>query len=502
MFNKKILCLGTNSQDTDTQTSVLAQSNETVNYGLISDAAIIPTNPGYYHTSIIDVSSGGIIQLAKSFDIIILLDQPMSVWTHWKLLLSTYKVMMELDKQGSNVEYKNNANIQTLELFNNMVTKNKSFCIYPWILLTEDKGYVSLCTRSGQKVTTIQELKDWRTNTEYKKVRTAMLKGDRLTNCSHCYGYEDRGIESSRQFETMDWISKLDIKSIEDLDKIEQPQYYEIRLSNKCNLMCRSCKPEHSHLIDKEFKTFNITYPGSQSWAYSNFDYVDISTLNPNTRIYLTGGEPTVMEEFYDFMQKCIDQGQTDFDFAVGTNAAKLSNKFLALSEHFPRMNFSVSLDGYGKINDYQRWNSEFDTVIKNAHLLESRGQTVSFLIVPGMYNVTNLHLLLEYLDIEFPHAGLYLQVNHFSFQSAFNHPNTEMVLDSLERCKKTRSYYSDGRSAKSTIDSLFDHYSSDQKFSSHTLRAFFEYNDKLDQARGVRLVDYIPELEACRKFI
>jgi hypothetical protein len=121
---------------------------------------------------------------------------------------------------------------------------------------------------------------------------------------------------------------------------------------------------------------------------------------------------------------------------------------------------------------------------------------------VPGMYNVTNLHLLLEYLDIEFPHAGLYLQVNHFSFQSAFNHPNAEIVLESLERCKKTRSYYSDGRSAKTTIDSLFDHYSNNPKFNPNILRSFFEYNDKLDQARNVQLGDYIPELEECRKYI
>ena len=30
----------------------------------------------------------------------------------------------------------------------------------------------------------------------------------------------------------------------------------------------------------------------------------------------------------------------------------------------------------------------------------------------------------------------------------------------------------------------------------------FFRYNDRLDQARGCRLVDYIPELEQARSLI
>ena len=60
------------------------------------------------------------------------------------------------------------------------------------------------------------------------------------------------------EFETKEWLSKLGISSLEDLEKIDRPYYYEIRLSNKCNLMCRSCKPEHSHLIDKEYKKFKI----------------------------------------------------------------------------------------------------------------------------------------------------------------------------------------------------------------------------------------------------
>jgi sulfatase maturation enzyme AslB (radical SAM superfamily) len=503
MFNQRVLCLGNNSYDTDERTSVLASNDRTSNHGLIDDATFIPSNPGYYHTTIIDMPAGSIIGMAKLFDKIIMLDQPQSEWSHWKPLLSTYKVMLELENQGLITEFQSNDNIKKYKDFDKFLNDNKSFCIYPWVVMIEEQGHLSVCARSGEKVTTIQELKDWRTDPEYTKIRKKMLAGEPLpVHCDYCYQYEARGIESYRQFETKEWISKLNINSLEDLENIVHPYYYEVRLSNKCNLMCRSCKPAHSHLIDKEFKKYNIIYPDKQSFKYSSTDHIKIETLSPDTRVYLTGGEPTIMSEVLDFMKTCIAQGKTDFDFTLGTNGQKLSPTFLELSDHFTNMNFSFSLDGYGQINDYWRWGSDWNTVISNAHLLESRGHTISINTVPGIYNVTNLHLLFEFLDKEFPLSSAYLQINHVGMQSAFNYPDSQLVVESMERCKQTNIYHADGKSNRSCIDSLYDYYSNNPQCDLKTLADFFAYNDKLDEVRGVRLADYIPELDRARRFL
>ena len=503
MFDKKILCLGNNDSATDTYTTQLANADNAVNHGLISDGNFIPQFPGYYHTTAIDLSSGAIINLAKHFDGIMLLDQPTDEWTHKKLLFSSYRIMSELESLGINTDYKNNKNIQKFLTFDQILKDNKSFCIYPWIEKINDFGNLTVCGRSTKKVTTVQELKDWRTDPEYQKIRQTMLRGEKLPNhCYTCYNYESKGIESYRIFETKDWISQLDINSIEDLDKITHPYYYEVRLSNKCNLMCRGCKPEHSNLIDREHKKFNIVFPGPQEFKYSSIDIIDIDTLGPTSRVYLTGGDPTVIKETYDFMEKCIKLGKTDFEFTLGTNGQKITKRFLDLCNHFTKMNFSISLDGYGIVNDYWRHGSEWNTVIQNTHLLESFGHSISINCVPGIYNVTNLHLLFEFLDREFPHCGLYLQINHVSIQSAYNHPNAKLVVESMEKCMKTNAYYTNGKSVKTSIDSIHAHYSKNPKYDQLALRAFFEYNDQLDQARNVRLADYIPELEECRKFI
>ena len=72
----KILCLGNNDTDTDVRVTSLALQNQTINHGLVTDAEFIPSAPGYYHTTVLDISFGGIIQLASHFDQVIMLDQP------------------------------------------------------------------------------------------------------------------------------------------------------------------------------------------------------------------------------------------------------------------------------------------------------------------------------------------------------------------------------------------------------------------------------------------
>jgi hypothetical protein len=62
--------------------------------------------------------------------------------------------------------------------------------------------------------------------------------------------------------------------------------------------------------------------------------------------------------------------------------------------------------------------------------------------------------------------------------------------------------YYTDGKSNKTAIDSLYDYYSKRPQCDLVSLKNFFLYNDQLDRARNSRLGDYIPELEECRKYI
>ena len=113
-FNKKILCLGSNSLDTDQKTSELAIQDNTTNHGLIESIDFVIQYPGFYHTSLVDLPAGSIVKLANKFDKIIFLDQPLHEWSHENILYATYNLLLELDKLGFQIQYKDNVNIKNI----------------------------------------------------------------------------------------------------------------------------------------------------------------------------------------------------------------------------------------------------------------------------------------------------------------------------------------------------------------------------------------------------
>lgn len=503
MFQQKILCLGNNSQDTDVRTGTLANKHSTVNHGLIDHVDFFPADPGYYHTTVIDLSVGAIHNLAKQFDMIVLLDQPLEQWSNWKLLNISYKLIRDLEQQGHVVDYRHNDNTQTLIFFDTVLKTNPSFCIHPWINFTEENSGLKLCPRDRGSVLPLTRMDNWSATPAITQIQQKMLAGEKIpSRCGVCYEYEDIGTESYRQFETLEWLLSLNIKSFEDLDRIKHPYLYEVRLNNKCNIMCRSCNPHFSHLIAQEAEQHKIKYPVKGTIQYSNIDRIDIDTLQANSRVYLTGGEPSIMPEVIEFLRRCVAKKHTDFELTLGTNGVKFSATFVELCKNFSNLNFSFSLDGYKEINNYWRWGSNWEAIVANMHLAQDHGHRISVNTVPGIYNVTNLHLLFEWLDLEFPMTGIYLQFNHFKLQSAFNHPNHDLVMESMRRCQQTRIYLADGKSTRSGIDSLYNHYSQRPQCDLDNLRAFFEFNDRLDQVRGSSLALAIPELEACRHLV
>ena len=84
-----------------------------------------------------------------------------------------------------------------------------------------------------------------------------MIAGHQIPeHCNYCYKLESKeGDKGVRFYDTIKWTSVLGIKNLNDLKKIKNPAYVEVRVSNKCNIRCRSCTPRYSHLIGKEFES-------------------------------------------------------------------------------------------------------------------------------------------------------------------------------------------------------------------------------------------------------
>jgi hypothetical protein len=302
----KILCLGNNTQDTDTQTRHLATLHGLPCHGLLSELdqpflELDFSQPGYYHSSVIDIQPGNLRHLVNHFDKVILLDQSVDQWNHPNELNNTVAIMQSATTK---VEFINQHNIESSLFFQELVKTNKSFCIFPFIEFYFTYQHTMLCCRSAEPVTKLSEFKDFSSDPNLVKIREAMLQGQMLpSHCKDCYDRESRGIVSARLSETPEWASKLGIKNLDDLKKIKDPVFYDIRPSNKCNLTCRTCDPSQSHLIDKEYKKLKIKIqPANISESLTDpaaWQYINLTSIK---KLLIAGGEPTIMPEFFKFL--------------------------------------------------------------------------------------------------------------------------------------------------------------------------------------------------------
>jgi hypothetical protein len=498
----KILYLGNNTTDTDVKVRRLAQSTQEICRGLLTELdGVIPEtlHDGVYHSSVYDIEYGRLTELAKNFDWVIMLDQSKEQYSHPDAFYKTIRLI----KQIPNGQFLDASYATAVRFFQNLVQTNKSFCIFPFIeLLTNQRndGYTTVCCRSWEPITHISQITDWNKDKNYNYIRDKMINGELLPeHCSTCYKYENKNILSARQQETVEWANRLNLTSLQDLKTISHPVYYEIRPSNICNLQCRMCGPSSSHLIGREYKKLNLISKLSPP-ERTQFDIVDFTNLK---KIYIAGGEPTAMPEFYRFLDKCIQNQQTNFELWINTNATKFSNRFKKQIRHFLNLAFIISVDGVASLNHYIRWPSDWDTIIKNMHYLRQNNYTLSINTTVSIYNVIGLYDLLHFFDTEFPGVLVKASLCNSSndILSAMRFPDVDLALRSLRPIQELKCYKNDGL-LKSFVDNIITHYESGPEIDLIKLKEFFKFNDTLDQSRNVRLIDYIPSLEQARKLV
>jgi hypothetical protein len=500
----KILCLGNNTEDTDLQTRALSTQAQMPCHGLLSELAQPFSNldysqPGYYHSSVVDIQRGNLKELMNQFDLVIMLDQPIKNWNHPN---EFYNTLLLMQATTSTVKFLNEKETIPGKIFSGLIKTNKSFCIFPFIELYTTYDYTQLCCRSSKPVTKVNELTDFNTDPAYQRIRESMIKGEMLPDyCQDCYDRENKGIVSARQSETTEWVYRLGIENIDSLKNIKKPAFYDLRPSNKCNLLCRSCNADDSHLIEKEYKKLKIT-PISLNHKFNKhqtdrFDLVEFDNLH---KLSVAGGEPTIMPEFFKFLEKCIAIGNTDFEINVTTNGTNLSERLKKLVKQFRDFSWVFSIDGYKELNYYSRYPSNWNNIVDNwrYHLNQKNAVTVNTTI--SIYNINTLDQLFSWMDQEFPNTLIScMVVNSPVYLDPLLFPDRDSVLQSLERVMQTNCY-KNATILETTINSLYQRFQDRVEINDPLLKEFFKFNDLLDQNRNIHLKDYVPVLEKYRE--
>ena len=463
----KRLYIGNTTDDTDRLVTELATQNNTVNHGLITRASDI-TEDGFYHSTIVDITPA---EIAKLDCDILLLDQPKESFSTTKEYYDTQQIV-----NGNNAYWQQ------------LVEDNKSFCIFPFISHSLNHENTTLCCRSKRPVAKTEDF-DW--NTSLSDIRNNMLRGTRIDKCSGCYKVEDSGGISDRQSQTIDWTSRLDLKSVDDL-KLNKPIMYDVFPNNTCNLMCRMCIPEYSVLIKREQNDYN-DYPAT------NWDYIDLEDAQV---VYVAGGEPTAMLDFQKFLDRCVQEDRLDLEIRINTNANKISEQLFEKLNKFKNIVFTVSIDGYGHANDYQRWLSSWEKISKNIQRVVDKGHSVNFNITVSIYTIFSFYNLVEYLNDNYSVHSVHAGYAGFAddILNPFVFEYSDEMLNKIASIANMDIYYNN-KNLQNFVQNLLE------KINTSTLNAekltkFFDYNDNLDKLRNSRLQDYIPELEKKRHLI
>lgn len=288
-----------------------------------------------------------------------------------------------------------------------MFENNKSMCAIPFVstMINTDttvryccmvKGRANIVSKESGDAYTCRDnfIEDAWNSESIRDIRRKMINAESIPGCAVCYQQEDDSKMSNRQHSLREWSQRLGTEELKQIIEsageadgfVESaPVYLDLRLGNLCNLKCRMCNPwnssqivkEHTDLVNrrsdyadvwqKTFGKFPEKVMEDQPWFDHNILWDQVISLIPTLKkVYMTGGEPTLIKNNFKFMEECIRQGRQDITLFFNTNCTNINPKFFDLISQFDAVNINASVDGVGVVTEYIRAPSNWLHVSKN----------------------------------------------------------------------------------------------------------------------------------------
>lgn len=235
----------------------------------------------------------------------------------------------------------------------------------------------------------------------FKQARLEVLAGKKPRACLRCYSEEAKGMRSKRLEEIGNYPEyTIDVAktSVDDHGYIQDVQldFVELRLGNVCNVACRTCNPVSSSKWRNDYnklqKSVDFDMPDYNTangyrWPERESFWDDLLQHCDNVKtFYINGGEPTLIKEHFKFLERLISMGRTDIKLWYNINMTNMNEDIIELWRKFDNVKVSCSIDDLGERNEYIRYPTKWDDVMKNFLRLKEEDfelditQTVSFM--------------------------------------------------------------------------------------------------------------------------
>ena len=217
-------------------------------------------------------------------------------------------------------------------------------------------------------------------------------------SCSMCPSRESMGLKSTRKEAIRVYNERYNFDKFKVEDNVDILRF-ELRFSNLCNYKCRMCEPFSSSELAKEMKAEG-TFTGDTVIHSKQQHIEELKALSHNLKsLCLTGGEPFLIKEYYDFLDYLIEKDYaSNIEVEIFTNCSVYNEKMISKLLKFKSVRFVVSLDGVNKTAEYIRHGCKWETVRQNALRFATLPFDFYFNVAISQYTLLDVSNLAKFL--------------------------------------------------------------------------------------------------------
>lgn len=391
--------------------------------------------------------------------------------------------------------------------------KNKlPLCLAPFtgFLVDPNKGVRPCCAWEGNyfgnlKNTPIKEIIE---GTEWEELKRKFINQQWPEECLTCKNREEKtGGRSVRRvyFETN---KNFELEGLEN--KIT---FIELNSSNQCNYACSHCNPSFSTswlkywnkeksefkrigasspLTDEKFITFKAHLP-DPSLVIQQLSCLDLSHLET---LQLKGGEPFLNNDALEFL-KFLDEKDLikQIRVRIVTNGSQYNQEIVDILSKAKAVSVIFSIDGTGKVQEYIRFGSpslkEIEENIRNfkENLKEARFDILTSVMAYNAHNILDLAKWWNKLSLE-------IDIKKQFFASLFVLSPQELSINVLRQktLENLINTYENSKLKDNLVNLI--KLTKNGYLGDDLHNAWIDRTKVNDKAKGINILDYIPELE------
>ncbi len=273
---------------------------------------------------------------------------------------------------------------------------SKTFCNYPWRhLYVHTTGHQKICCMSEDNITKADGYRQYNMkedsvldswNSQYmKNIRLKMLGGEQIVNCKKCVTAEAQGLQSMRTINDKEYYIA---STASDGSVGHTPKHMELHFGNTCNLHCKMCSQQFSHVIGKELLKMGEQDPDFLQWVKKesgvlnnwtgeldiSYDWYKNDRVKKSIfqhvstnveQLVVIGGEPTIIREFYELLEYCHGENTLkNKTLTITTNMTNTNKNLSSWLGSVRSFQLHASIDGLDERNKYIRFPCDWNSVL------------------------------------------------------------------------------------------------------------------------------------------